>query len=139
MFKYAASPSFIHGFTHSFSHQWHRLFVGGIQNTTVSQKNQISVLTERSVQRQTGKCAATVQCGKSWETSKRSDLRAQSVKRGVLSKAGKTGRERKQPTQEAPGPRGAAGAGPDVKTKERPESQLIPESNHPPSNRQSSF
>lgn len=60
-----ASPSFIHGFTHSFSHQWHRLFVGGIQNTTVSQKNQISVLTERRVQRQTSKYAATVQCGKS--------------------------------------------------------------------------
>lgn len=134
------SKSFIHSWIHSFILPSMAQAVCGRNSEYNSQsEKQISVLTERRVQRQTNKCAATVQCGKSWERSKRSDLRAQSVKRGVLLKAGKTGRERKQPTQEAPGPRGAAGAGPDVKTKERPESQLIPESNHPPSNRQSSF
>lgn len=48
--------------THSFSHQWHRLFVGGIQGSNSQSENQISVLTERRVQRQTSKYAATVQC-----------------------------------------------------------------------------
>lgn len=38
------------------------------------------------------------------------------------------GRERKQPTQEAPGQKETAGAGLDVKRKERTESQLIPKS-----------
>ena len=46
----------------------------------------------------------------------------------MLSKAGKMGRERKEPTPEAPEQKETAGAGLDVKRKERTESQLIPKS-----------